>query len=75
MFKEYYKNPKATKETFDEEGYMMTGDIGYYDDDKCFYIVDRIKEMFKFQSWHVRLLSNIIVWSLQQHYKIIPTLC
>lgn len=51
--KEYFKNPKATEEVIDSEGYLLTGDIGYYDEDGCFYIVDRIKEMFKYQVWQV----------------------
>lgn len=28
----------------DEEGFFKTGDLGYYDDDKYVYIIDRIKE-------------------------------
>lgn len=39
--------------SWDEEGWLKTGDVVYYDEDFCFYIVDRIKEMLKFQSWHV----------------------
>ncbi|XP_045496708.1 4-coumarate--CoA ligase 1-like isoform X1 [Colias croceus] len=29
----------------DEDGFLKTGDLGYYDDDRYFYIVDRIKEI------------------------------
>lgn len=49
----YYKRPKESAEAWDIEGYLRTGDIGYYDEQHCFYIVDRAKEMFKFQGWHV----------------------
>lgn len=47
---------------WDEDGWLRTGDIAYYDKDFCFYIVDRIKEMLKYQSWHVvpALIENII---------------
>ncbi|XP_049824752.1 uncharacterized protein LOC109607209 isoform X2 [Aethina tumida] len=47
-----YYNQDIT-DNIDEEGYYKTGDVGYYDDDECIYVVDRIKEMFKYQSWHI----------------------
>ncbi|KAJ8703826.1 hypothetical protein PYW07_013120 [Mythimna separata] len=37
-------NPDAK----DEEGFLKTGDVGYYDEDGYFYIVNRIKELIKF---------------------------
>ncbi|KAK9876551.1 hypothetical protein WA026_013926 [Henosepilachna vigintioctopunctata] len=43
----YLKNEKATKETIDEDGWLHTGDIVYYDDDKYFYVIDRCKELIK----------------------------
>lgn len=39
--------------SWDEDGFLKTGDIAYFDEDFCFYIVDRIKELLKFRSWHV----------------------
>lgn len=47
----YYKMDSTS--AIDEDGYVKSGDIGYYDEDHCFFIVDRIKEMLKFRSWHV----------------------
>lgn len=47
----YYNMDSST--TFDEEGFLKTGDLVSYDDEFCFYIVDRIKEMFKFNGWHI----------------------
>lgn len=33
------------QETYlDEEGFYKTGDLGYYDEEKYVYIIDRIKE-------------------------------
>lgn len=50
----YYNLPKETADVWDDDGYFKTGDIGYYDEDQCFYVVDRIKEMFKYKMWPVR---------------------
>src|SRR5476649_1154710 len=33
MFKEYYKRPDATAESIDAEGYFMTGDAGFFDEE------------------------------------------
>ncbi|KAI5643681.1 AMP-binding enzyme domain-containing protein [Phthorimaea operculella] len=37
----------------DKEGYLRTGDIGYYDEDCCFFIVDRLKELIKYKGYQV----------------------
>jgi long-chain acyl-CoA synthetase len=44
VFKEYWKNPKATKETF-HDGWFKTGDIGSLDDDGYLSITGRKKEI------------------------------
>ncbi|MBR4903428.1 MAG: AMP-binding protein [Selenomonadaceae bacterium] len=41
----YWKNPQATKEALDAEGWLHTGDVGKVDADGYYYIVNRIKEM------------------------------
>ncbi|KAK9754328.1 AMP-binding enzyme [Popillia japonica] len=38
---------------FDEDGFFKTGDMGYYDEDHCFFIVDRVKETFKYYNYWV----------------------
>lgn len=53
MTKGYYKNPQATKDTIDSEGWLHTGDLAYYDENGEFYIVDRIKEILKYRGYHV----------------------
>lgn len=41
----YYNNPKLTEASIDHEGYLKTGDMGYFDEDGELYIVDRKKEI------------------------------
>ncbi|XP_012272244.1 4-coumarate--CoA ligase 1 [Orussus abietinus] len=45
----YYENPEATAAMIDQEGWMHTGDIGYYDDEEFIFIVDRLKELIKYK--------------------------
>jgi long-chain acyl-CoA synthetase len=41
----YRNNPEKTKETFTDDGFLMSGDIGEFDDDGYLTIVDRKKEL------------------------------
>ncbi|XP_063930873.1 uncharacterized protein LOC135142984 [Zophobas morio] len=54
----YYN--RDSSDTFDLDGWLKTGDIVYYDEDFCFYVIDRIKEAFKYQGWFIApaLLEN-----------------
>lgn len=47
VMKGYYNDPEATRNTVDSEGWLRTGDIGYYDRDNQFFITDRLKELIK----------------------------
>jgi acyl-CoA synthetase (AMP-forming)/AMP-acid ligase II len=49
----YLNNPAATAGTFDAEGFLRTGDIGYRDARGNFYIVDRAKELIKCKGFQV----------------------
>ncbi len=42
---EYYKNPDATAEVLDKEGWLYTGDMAMQDSDGFIYLVDRKKDV------------------------------
>ena len=56
----YLNLPKATAETIDKDGWLHTGDVGYYDENGLCYIVDRIKELIKYKGFQVSLQSFLI---------------
>jgi len=45
LFSEYHKNPEATAEAKDAEGWFHTGDAGYFDGDRHLKIIDRAKDV------------------------------
>ena len=45
VFKEYYKNPEATKAAFTEDGWFRTGDMGKIDSEGNIFILGRCKNM------------------------------
>lgn len=51
--KGYYENEEATRNTFSSDGWLFTGDLGYYDEEYHFYIVDRLKELIKYKGFQV----------------------
>lgn len=49
----YICNEEATKNAIDSDGFLMTGDVGYFDDVGNLYLIDRVKDMFKYCSSQV----------------------
>ncbi len=45
VFQGYYKNPEATQETLSEDGWVSTGDAGFFDDSGHLKIIDRVKDV------------------------------
>ncbi|MCH8105645.1 MAG: AMP-binding protein [Proteobacteria bacterium] len=44
-FREYYKDPEATRKSKNADGWILTGDAGLFDHDGQLKIIDRIKDV------------------------------
>ncbi|KAL7639172.1 UNVERIFIED_CONTAM: hypothetical protein RMT77_010706 [Armadillidium vulgare] len=64
VMKGYFKNQEATDNTL-KNGWICTGDIGYYDEEEFFYVTDRLKNIIKVDVCQVS--STEIENELQQH--------
>ncbi|CZT52097.1 related to 4-coumarate-CoA ligase [Rhynchosporium secalis] len=53
VFKGYHNNEKATRGCMTDDGFFMTGDIGYEDERGNMFITDRVKELIKYKGYQV----------------------
>ncbi len=50
VFKEYYKNDEATRKTKTADGWVLTGDAGFFDERGHLKIIDRAKDVGKLRN-------------------------
>ena len=53
VMKGYLNRPDATRAMIDAGGWLHTGDIGYADENGCFFVVDRLKELIKYKGLQI----------------------
>lgn len=53
IMKGYVGDKLATSATIDDDGWLHTGDVGYYDESGEWFVVDRIKELIKYKGYQV----------------------
>ena len=53
VFKGYLNNPEGTANALTADGFFKTGDVGYQDKDRNFFITDRVKELIKYKGFQV----------------------
>lgn len=58
--KGYLNNPKATNETLTKEGWIRSGDVGYFDHGR-WYVIDRTKDLIKFKGWQISEFTDGII--------------
>lgn len=51
--KGYLNRLEENRSTLDEDGWLKTGDSGYYDEEFDFFINDRLKEVIKVKGFQV----------------------
>ncbi len=68
VFAGYWNKPEETKAAFVEDGYFLTGDIGYMDENGWLFLVDRKKDMIISGGFNV--YPSVIEHALFEHPDI-----
>ncbi|KAL8112753.1 hypothetical protein AgCh_020168 [Apium graveolens] len=53
IMKGYLNNVEETMSTVDKEGWLHTGDICYFDQNGYLYLIDRVKEIIKYNGFQI----------------------
>ena len=61
----YYKNPEATAETIDENGWLRTGDVGYADKKGFVYLTGRAKNIIVTEGG-----KNVFPEEIEDHFQL-----
>ena len=69
MFSGYYKAPDLTREVFNDEGWLLTGDLGEMDDDGFLKITGRKKELIV-TSTGKKVAPALLENMLKEHHLI-----
>ena len=69
----YWHKEELNKEVFTEDGYFLSGDVGYIDEKGRIFIVDRVKDMIIVSGFNVYPCD--VEQVLNQHPEVIESAC